>query len=476
MEKNQVNKMLLLKSGFWYTVSNYLTRAMVFITMPLFTRLMTKEQYGDFSVFANLQAILLVICGLESYSTINRARFDFESKSEFDEYITSSLLLSSLFTMSLFMLYLLFPNFFFKLFLLDSKYIYIMFSYLLFCPAFIMFQAKQRIEYKYFLNSGISFFASLFAAISSVVLVMCMPDDRLMGRILGQYVPYAILGFFFYLYFLYSSHSVSLKAFKYSLRMGLPMVFSFLGSQVLLCSDSLIVKHMSSAEAVSYLSVVHTCSHIVLLLIQTINGAWAPWFYDMLKANSMKIIRETYMFLLWFAVFCTLIAIIIGPEIVLALGGQEYMESLDILPAYVLCGVFTLLTAQFSNLESYHKKPEYAAILTMIGAVINIILNVLGIQFIGYKAVCYATVLSHLMLIILHYCLTLKMDIQELLPIKNLMMVIITSLLFIPYSIVIYKFSYIRYIFLILIIIFSVGFLIIKRNDLYKILKKINCK
>lgn len=112
MEKNQVNKMLLLKSGFWYTVSNYLTRAMVFITMPLFTRLMTKEQYGDFSVFANLQAILLVICGLESYSTINRARFDFESKSEFDEYITSSLLLSSLFTMSLFMLYLLFPNFF----------------------------------------------------------------------------------------------------------------------------------------------------------------------------------------------------------------------------------------------------------------------------------------------------------------------------------------------------------------------------
>ena len=79
-----VNTKILLKSSFWYVVSNFLTRGLVFITTPIFTRLMTTKQYGDFSVFASWQSIFLVICGLEIYATLNRARFEDVYKRQVD--------------------------------------------------------------------------------------------------------------------------------------------------------------------------------------------------------------------------------------------------------------------------------------------------------------------------------------------------------------------------------------------------------
>jgi len=63
VEKNEkrISTKVLLKSSFWYTAASFLTRAIVFITMPLFTRILTKEQYVDFSVFANWMAPLFEI-------------------------------------------------------------------------------------------------------------------------------------------------------------------------------------------------------------------------------------------------------------------------------------------------------------------------------------------------------------------------------------------------------------------------------
>ena len=455
VKEKEISKKLLFKSGFWYMVSNYLTRAMVFITMPIFTRLMTKEQYGDFSVFANLQAIFIIICGLENYSTINRARFDFTDNGEFDGYITSSLTLSTIFTGIIFILYMIFPYIFDRVFLLDRRYIFVMFAYLFAFPAFAMFQAKQRIEYKYKINSLISVFLSIFSATISTVFVIYYTSDRVMGRILGQYVPYVVAGLIFYVYFLQCSHSISIKAWKYAVRMGVPMVFGFLGGQVLLSSNILVVKQMCSAEAVSYLSVTLTCNHIILLLVQTLNGAWAPWFYDMLKLDNIKIIRETFLFFLWSVVICTFVVIMIGPEIILMLGGRAYIESRDILPAYILCGVFTVLTAQFANLEAYNKKPEYSAVFTMLAAVLNIFLGIIGVKLIGYQAVCYTTVICQLFLITLHYCAVLKMGIRKLLPLKSMLIPLVVSLSFIPIAFMLYRLDTIRYICMVLIFILA---------------------
>lgn len=275
-----VNTKILLKSSFWYVVSNFLTRGLVFITTPIFTRLMTTKQYGNFSVFASWQSTFLIICGLEIYATLNRARFDYKEEGELDSYITSCLVLSSMITAVALALYLIFPEFFHRLLLLDRKYILIMFAYLFAQPVFLMFQAKQRVEYKYKLSSAISFALVVGSSLIAVALVYWLEDDRLLGRIIGQYVPYIIAGVIFYVFFIKKSAVIRLKSWKYALAMGLPLVFSFLGSQILLNSDRVIVQHLCSSDEVAWLVLATTCAHIMLIFVQSLNNAWAPWFYD----------------------------------------------------------------------------------------------------------------------------------------------------------------------------------------------------
>lgn len=476
MSEKKISKGLLIKSGFWYTVSNFMTRAMVFITMPIFTMLMSKTEYGNFSVFASWQAILLAFCGIEVYGTLNRARFDFPEKNEFDGYISSSLVLSSIFTGLIFILYIACPGIFDRFFLIERKYMFILFAYLFTYPSLAMFQAKQRVEYKYKLSATLSSILTIASSLLAVLLVTKLQDDRLLGRIVGQYGLLIIAGFCFYIYFICCSRKITVKSWKYALRIGLPLVFSYVGSQILLSSDNLVLKHMCSAEEVSYLSVTQTTSHIMLILVQTINTAWAPWFFDMLRVNETQEIKKTYRIYLWGAIVCTFGVLLIGPEIISILGGAKYNESIYILPPYILCGVFTVLTAQFVNLETYHKKSEYAAILTGIVAVLNVILNVLGVKLWGYRAVCYTTVFCQIILISLHYRITVRMGIKELLPVKHLLIALVASVALIPIALLLYQSMLIRYICIGACFIAMAVILCVKKKEILHLMNAMKTK
>lgn len=466
-----ISTKILVKSSFWYSVSNFLTRAMSFITIPIFTRLMTKGEYGDFSVFAGWQSIFLIICGVEIYATINRARFDYQGK-KLDSYITACLLLSTVITSVFFVMYLIFPNFFDHLFLLDRKYIYIMFAYLYAQPAFQMFQAKQRIEYRYKLSAAISFAMIIGATLLGVGLVYLLDHDRLLGRIIGQYIPYVAIGLVFYIYFLKKSITPLKGAWKYALTLGIPLVFSFLGSQILLTADRVVVKQLGAEEEVAWLVLAASCTHIILIFVQTLNNAWAPWFYDKLKIKEYTDIRKTFSIYMWLIVICTFCVLLVGPEVVLVLGGKGYKQSVAILPANMLCGIFTALSSQFVNLETYHKKTHYAAILTLVVAIFNVAGDVIGVMLFGYQAACYVTVICQLILVCMHYIVTRKMEVTKILSVRNMLLILGVSVGFIPVSLLMYQNMWVRFSFIVFIIIAFLVTIVIKRDALRRMLKK----
>ena len=249
------------------------------------------------------------------------------------------------------------------------------------------------------------------------------------------------------------------------------MVFSHLAGQVLLSSDIIILRHISSSEEVSYLSLVHSISLIMIILVQTLNTAWGPWFYDMLKINQTNRIKRAYSVYVWAIVACTFGLLLLGPEIIQVLGGEKYGDSLNALPPYILCGIFTAFTSQFTSLELYNKKPEYAAILAFIVAVINIIFDIIAVKIWGYLAVCYVTMLCQLLLIGLHYRATKRMKVQDILPRNRLLSVLCISIALIPISFLLYKNNIVRYIFAVAVagIIVTVG--LIKRRQIKEFVK-----
>ena len=146
MKKNNENSKVL-KSGIWYTISNFIVKGIAFITMPIFTRIMSTDDVGMFSNLIAWFNILAIIATFELYSSVSIARFDY--KNDLNKYISSNLFFGSLITLIFYIIVLVFYDFFTKLMMIDFKTLNIMFIYLLVYPAIQMFQIKNQIKYNY---------------------------------------------------------------------------------------------------------------------------------------------------------------------------------------------------------------------------------------------------------------------------------------------------------------------------------------
>ena len=86
-----------LKAGIWYMVGNILIKGVSFIALPIFTRLLTPEDFGRYNIFMSYESILTIILGLGFGGTIKIAYFDF--KDNFKDYFSSVIFFTILFTL-----------------------------------------------------------------------------------------------------------------------------------------------------------------------------------------------------------------------------------------------------------------------------------------------------------------------------------------------------------------------------------------
>lgn len=468
---NQPNNSTLIKSTIWYTVSNFLTRAIVFITTPLFARLLSTEEFGSFHVFANWQIVFVIICGLELPATLNRAKLDYKDDGTLGNYISTCLLISTSVTTFFLIVFLLFPNFIQSLFLLKRDYITLMIIYLYTYPPFEMFQMKQRIRYNYKLSATLSFITVICSAVFSYLLARYIFEDKLMGRIVGQYMPYAIVGVFFYLLFIFKSHSIQLIFVPYALRIALPLVVSYLGSQILLSSDKFVVQHYSSSSAVAYIGLATTCGHVISIFVQCLNIGWTTWFYDKIHENNYKSIENMLMLFLTFITLCIFGSIMIGPELVRILGGDKYVDALQLIPANMVTGFFIFLSNQYVNYETYYKKTYIPMIITFGVAILNVIFDIIGTKTIGYYSVCYVTVLGYLLIVSLHSIAVRIIKKRNFFPWRKILLFSAINLLFIPLGLFLYNYHWTRFILLALVLVLFGIVLVTKKRELLSLVK-----
>ena len=465
------NNSILIKSTVWYTISNFLTRAIVFITTPLFARLLSTEEFGNFHVFANWQIIFIIICGMELPATLNRAKLDYTDGRTLGSYITSCLLLSTSITSLIFAFFILFPHILGSLLMIKREYMYIMFIYLFTYPAFEMFQMKQRIRYNYKLSASISFITVSVSAVLSLIFAKYCFSDHLMGRIVGQYMPYAIIGLVLYIYFFLSHRSIRLSYYSYAFKIALPLVVSYLGSQLLLSSDKLVVQHYASATAVAYVGIATTCGHIISIFVQCLNIGWTTWFYDKIHEDNYQSIESMLLMFLSFITLCIFGVIMIGPELVFVLGGEKYAEALWLIPANMVTGFFIFLSNQYVNYETYFKKTYIPMGITFGVAVLNIIFDIIGTKSIGYYTVCYVTVFSYLLIIVLHSVAIKIIRKRSFISSGMIIGFSVVNLLFIPLGLFVYGHQILRISLLSVVIIVLLILFLNKRKELVSFIK-----
>lgn len=62
------NKMSVpLKASLWYTIANILVKGISLLSTPIFTRVMSQDQYGTFTLFQSWFNIILIFTSLNIF-------------------------------------------------------------------------------------------------------------------------------------------------------------------------------------------------------------------------------------------------------------------------------------------------------------------------------------------------------------------------------------------------------------------------
>ena len=173
------------KAAFWFTMCSFLQKGISFVTVPIFTRLMSTEQYGTYSMYLSWLQVFTVISTLYIYHGVTdnaMSKFD----NDRDRYISSMQGLTVCITTVVMMLTFIFWHGIREFVGLSYIMMLLMFLEIYVTPALAFWSSKQRFEYKYRRLVIITLVKSILNPCLGIAAV-CLSDEKDLARVISTY-------------------------------------------------------------------------------------------------------------------------------------------------------------------------------------------------------------------------------------------------------------------------------------------------
>ena len=445
-----------LKSGLGYTIGNILIKGINFLVLPIFSRLMTTEEFGIYNVFISYDAILFVIIGMALHSSVKSANIRF--KDHIDEYISSVSLIYIFNTAILILLSIILGDVITGIIQFSLPVIILLVLYSFGTAVLTLYNYRISLEYsykKYLIVAAINSFGNV--SFSLLFILTVFNDDRSFGRILGSTITLVLIAVLLLISFYRKARPKFNHAYiKYGVKYSLPIIPHGI-SQVLLSQfDRIMIRHMINDSAVGIYSLAGNLKLILVIITDSISTVWSTWFYENISKEKNDVKQASGCLLLFFSIL-SVGMISISPELIMIIGGNNYVNSRFVAIPMVVDTFVIFIYNIIVPAEYYSEKTSYIMYGTLIASVLNIILNYIFINCFGYLAAAYTTLFSYVVYTSLHMFFVKKVLKFDTLPFKetaiSAMMVAIVSvldLLFINsivlrYSICLFAISFIVY-------------------------------
>jgi len=390
-----------VKTSSIYVFSSIISAAIPFMLLPVLTRYLTPNEYGQIAMFSLLTTALAAVVGLSVIGAANR-RF-------FDEDVTKLQL--ARFNGNCFII-LLFSTSFALLMLgvIDqwlTNYLGIPLTwlYLAVLSVFMNFVLRMRLG-QWQIRGKAKAYAILQISNAFIVLVFSLLLVVLYhigpnGRVYGIVITSIIVGFIAY----FTLSKDELIVFKYNsvdiknaLSFGVPLIPHVLGGFLLLSIDRLLINKELGLQMTGIYMVAINLGSALNLIFNSINKAYTPWLFAELNKNDeikkMIIVKNTYLYFV-FLIVMSLLSFFIAPPLLKLIVGEKFHQAADVLPIIVTGQVFIGMYFMVTNYIFYIKKTKYLSYVTISSGGINIALLLLLIPAYGLYGAAFATLIAN---------------------------------------------------------------------------------
>ena len=284
-------------AAFWYMVCSVMQRGISLLVTPIFTRIMTTEEYGVYSVYQSWYQIVIIFATLNLFYTVyNKGLTEWpEDRARF----TSSMQgLTTTITLALFLVFSIRPSFWSNLMGLEPLYIYAMFVEILCVPAYSFWSAGQRYDYKYKQLIGVTLFIVIMTPALGVVCVL-NARNKAAARVLSAVFVQVCVGLFFYIYNMVKGKCFfDKKYWLFALAFNIPLIPHYLSSTILGQSDRLMINSMVGSSEAAIYSVSYSVATIASVVTTAITNTFTPYMFKEIKQGRVSGIRKSANYLL----------------------------------------------------------------------------------------------------------------------------------------------------------------------------------
>jgi len=441
------------KASVGYTIGNILIRGLSFLTLPIFTRLMTTSDFGLFTTYVAYESILSIIVSLGLYASLKAAKVKYGL--ELDKYLSSVQLLPLIVGVGSIVIAIPFMRQMGDFFGFCGYIVILMVVQALSSGILTMYNCRVGLDFAYKSYVGISLVQSLGNVLLSLFLILTVfRYNPFIGRVLGTSIPLIFVsGYVLWTFFKRSKPQINKEYFKFGLEYSLPLIPHGL-SQILLAQfGKIIIQRQVGNDAAGIYGFAYTVALIPQILMQSLDMAWGPWFFETYKANRIDEIKyRTNQYVRVFAII-SIALILVSPELVKLMAGHSYWESIKIAGPAILGVFFTFMYGIPAQIEYYYAKTNYIAMGTMLAAVLNIGFCLWLIPIFGYQAAVYITVVTYILYFVFHLIIAYRVSGKKLpFDLRTTALLVLTTCLVCFFSQLFLDVWYLRYAILVCVL------------------------
>ena len=391
-------KKKLIKNTIIISIGKISTQFITFLLLPLYTSKLSTTEYGTYDLLITIGIFILpiVTCLLEE--SMFRFLIDAKEKNEKEKIITQTIV------------FLLFSTLIYSIIgtiiVSITKYEY-GFLFIIYIISMVLINISNALargmgEFKTFsianLLSGI-----IIVSLNLIfILKLNMGINSLfISSIIANIFAFILIGLKLKIYKYIKIKNIDKELLKSMIKYSIPLIPNSISWSIIHVSDRIVITNVLGATANGIYAIAGKFPNILSAFYGYFSTAWKESASRVINdENNEKYYNEIFQDVINIISSVLVCIIAFMPLIFRILINKEYMQAYEYIPFLMVATYFNVIAEFFGGIFVALKNTKIIGRTTIIGALINLIIDLLIIKYVGIYAAIISTFVSSLYMMI----------------------------------------------------------------------------
>lgn len=408
MEKNKE----LIKNTIIILLGKFCTQFLSFFLLPLYTGVLSANEYGTYDLIVTYTSLFVPVISLQLEMAIFRELIDVRNDNEKIDTIISSGMFSIVLQFCICLIF----------YYLASIFINIPYKNYIIFNIFSVMVSNTFMQITRGLGKNIDYsISSVIAGITMIlfnIVFLVILKLNVEGMIISSIISNILAALYIFvrckLYKKFKYSNVSKKVVHKLLKYSLPLVPNGLIWWIINVSDRTIISIFLGTGANGIYAVANKFSSILIQIFNIFNLSWTESAsLHINEKDKNDFFSGVFNKTLKFSITICLLIVGVLPFLFNILISKSYSEAYMYIPILLIGMIFNIIVSFLGSIYVAEKLTKEVAKTSFWAGILNILINILFVKYLGIYAAAISTVLSFLIMSVFR-----MVDVQKYVKIK----------------------------------------------------------